>query len=69
MSRLIPKSEAEHNREMEAFQRHLDHTDQQDRLFDRAEVIDSGHTLVAPTVTYRALKTPSLDELDQSPDE
>ena len=63
------KTEAQHNREMEAFQKQLDREAARDNNERRADVISSGHTMVADTVTFRALRAPNLDELDGTPDE
>lgn len=63
------KTEAEHNAELEAFQKNLDG---QDRFFTNlaeSEAFDSGHTEVANTVTRRAPQRPTLDEQDGDTDE
>lgn len=67
--RDLPKSEADHNAELEAYQRGLDRADNfQDRL-DGIEIEASGHTDVADTVTRRVPKRPTLDEQDGDPNE
>lgn len=63
------KTEAEHNAELEAFQKNLD---SQERFFTNlaeSDAEESGHTDVANHVTRRAPKRPTLDEQDGDPNE
>jgi hypothetical protein len=64
-----PRTQEEHNAELEAFQRRLDHDDRLFTNIAESDATDSGHTDVANTVTRRAPQRPTLDESDGDTDE
>lgn len=69
MPKLTPKSEADHNKELEAYQRQLDRNDSFEDRLDGIEIESSGHSDVAPTVTRRMPARPTLAEQDGDPNE